>query len=131
VVTHEEHAALVKEQLPQLMDDQILAEPTRKNTAACIAYASFKIAQKNSEAIIVVSPSDHLILKENEFLEIIKKNQKLLHFQNFQLVYIESAVAEKKATTDFTKKSKTILEQTNIWTKIHKKSPRQINSEKN
>jgi mannose-1-phosphate guanylyltransferase len=73
VVTHEEHAALVKTQLPQLKDDQILSEPTRKNTAACIAYASFKIAQNDKDAIIVVSPSDHLILKENEFLEIIKK----------------------------------------------------------
>jgi mannose-1-phosphate guanylyltransferase len=73
VVTHEEHAELVKQQLPQLTYDQILAEPMRKNTAACIAYACTKINQKNSEAIIVVSPSDHLILKENEFLEIIKK----------------------------------------------------------
>jgi mannose-1-phosphate guanylyltransferase len=73
VVTHEEHAALVREQLPGLSADQILAEPMRKNTAACIAYASYKIQQLNKEAIIVVSPSDHLILKENEFLDVIKK----------------------------------------------------------
>jgi mannose-1-phosphate guanylyltransferase len=49
VVTHEEHAELVKQQLPQLTYDQILAEPMRKNTAACIAYACTKISQKNSE----------------------------------------------------------------------------------
>jgi mannose-1-phosphate guanylyltransferase len=73
VVTHEEHTELVKQQLPQLGSDQILGEPMRKNTAACIAYACTLISQKNSEAIIVVSPSDHLILKENEFLDIIKK----------------------------------------------------------
>jgi mannose-1-phosphate guanylyltransferase len=73
VVTHEEHAALVKSQLPQLSEEQILAEPMRKNTAPCIAYASYKIAQKNSDAVIVVSPSDHLILKESEFQEVIKK----------------------------------------------------------
>lgn len=73
VVTHEEHAAIVKEQLPQLKPDQILTEPMRKNTAACIAYASFKIQQLNEEAVIVVSPSDHLILKEAEFLDVIKK----------------------------------------------------------
>lgn len=73
VVTHEEHEALVKQQLPQLSDDQILAEPMRKNTAACIAYACTKINQKNPDAVIVVSPSDHLILKEQEFLDIIKK----------------------------------------------------------
>jgi mannose-1-phosphate guanylyltransferase len=73
VVTHEEHAELVKKQLPQLKDNQILAEPMRKNTAACIAYASYKIHQINQDAVIVVSPSDHLILKENEFLDIVKK----------------------------------------------------------
>ncbi|MBL0743309.1 mannose-1-phosphate guanylyltransferase [Chryseolinea lacunae] len=73
VVTHEEHAALVQEQLPQLSDDQILAEPMRKNTAACIAYASYKIALKNEDAIIVVTPSDHLIMMEEEFQDVIKK----------------------------------------------------------
>jgi mannose-1-phosphate guanylyltransferase len=73
VVTHEEHAALVKEQLPRLSANQILTEPMRKNTAACIAYASFKIQQINKDAVIVVTPSDHLILKENQFLEVIKK----------------------------------------------------------
>jgi mannose-1-phosphate guanylyltransferase len=73
VVTHEEHAHLVKEQLPQLGPDQILAEPMRKNTAACIAYSSYKIAQKNPEGVIVVSPSDHLILMEDEFRDVIKK----------------------------------------------------------
>lgn len=73
VVTHEEHAGIVKEQLPQLNMDQILTEPMRKNTAVCIAYASYKIQQLNKDAVIVVSPADHLILKENEFLDVIKK----------------------------------------------------------
>ena len=73
VVTHEEHAAIAREQLPQLKPDQILTEPMRKNTAACIAYASYKIQQINRDAVVVVTPSDHLILKENQFLEVIKK----------------------------------------------------------
>lgn len=73
VVTHEEHAALVREQLPQLSDDQILAEPMRKNTAPCIAYASYKIALKNENAVIVVTPSDHLIMMEEVFQDVIKK----------------------------------------------------------
>lgn len=71
VVTHEQHTELVKEQLPQLADSQILSEPMRKNTAPCIAYASFTIAQKNKNAVIIVSPSDHLILKEDAFLTVI------------------------------------------------------------
>lgn len=73
VVTHEEHAGIVREQLPQLKAEQVLTEPMRKNTAACIAYASYKIQQLNPDAVIVVSPSDHLILKEAEFHEVIKK----------------------------------------------------------
>ncbi len=73
VVTHEEHAELVRQQLPQLSDDQILAEPMRKNTAPCIAYASYKINQINPDAVIVVTPADHLILKEQEFQDVIKK----------------------------------------------------------
>lgn len=73
VVTHEEHAAIVQEQLPQLKPDQILTEPMRKNTAACIAYASFRIQKINPDAVVVVSPSDHLILKEAQFLDVIKK----------------------------------------------------------
>lgn len=73
VVTHEEHAGIAREQLPQLKPEQIITEPMRKNTAACIAYASFKIQQINKEAVIVVTPSDHLILRENQFLDVIKK----------------------------------------------------------
>lgn len=73
VVTHEEHAALVKEQLPQLSAEQILTEPMRKNTAACIAYANSKISTKDKDAVIVVTPADHLIMMEQEFHDIIKK----------------------------------------------------------
>ncbi|HZX75482.1 MAG TPA: mannose-1-phosphate guanylyltransferase [Cyclobacteriaceae bacterium] len=73
VVTSEEHRAITQEQLADLSADQILAEPMRKNTAACIAYASHKIAKKNSEAIIVVSPTDHVILNETEFQQTITK----------------------------------------------------------
>lgn len=73
VVTHQEHAHLVREQLPDLLPAQILAEPMRKNTAPCIAYASYRIRKQNNDAVIVVSPSDHLILKEDDFRDIIIK----------------------------------------------------------
>lgn len=73
VVTHEEHVDLVKQQLPQVSTEQILAEPMRRNTAACIGYATYKIAQRDKDAVVVVAPSDHLILKEGEFQQIIKK----------------------------------------------------------
>jgi len=73
IVTNEKYAELVKEQLPLLHESQILLEPQRRNTAPCIAYAAYRIKACNPDANIVVAPSDHLILKENEFLEAIAK----------------------------------------------------------
>lgn len=71
VVTGEKYVDLVKEQLPQLPDDNILAEPAARNTAPCIAYACWKIKQKYPEANVVVTPSDALVLDVAEFRRVI------------------------------------------------------------
>lgn len=71
VVTHEMYKDLVLEQLPLLTEDQVLLEPSRRNTAPCVAYAAFKILQKDPGANLVIAPSDHLILKEDIFREKI------------------------------------------------------------
>ena len=73
VVTNVAYEGLVKEQLPNLQEQQILLEPTRRNTAPCIAWASKHIQQINPDANIIVAPSDHLILKEDEFIKAIQK----------------------------------------------------------
>ncbi|WP_343522466.1 mannose-1-phosphate guanylyltransferase [Pedobacter sp.] len=73
VLTNEAYADLVKEQLPNILKDNILLEPSRNNTAPCIAYATYKILKQNKEANIVVAPSDHLILKEDVFVDKINK----------------------------------------------------------
>jgi mannose-1-phosphate guanylyltransferase len=67
VVTSHDYYDITKEQLPFLTDDQILLEPSRRNTAPCIAYACYKIAKKDPSANIIVAPADHIILKEDEF----------------------------------------------------------------
>lgn len=72
VVTSEKYKALCQEQLPQLSDEQVLCEPIGRNTAPCIAYACYKISQRNPQANIVVAPADHIILKEEEFRRIIR-----------------------------------------------------------
>lgn len=82
IVTHEEHAQLTRDQIPDLPEEQLLAEPMRKNTAPCIAYASYKIAKKNPNSIIVVAPSDHLILNEEEFQATINKAADLAKTQD-------------------------------------------------
>lgn len=73
VVTYRKYVDLVKEQLPELNDDQIFLEPSRKNTATCIAYAAYKIHAIDPEANLVVTPADHLILQERKFLDTILK----------------------------------------------------------
>ena len=74
IVTNEQYASLVKEQLPELGKSQILLEPARRNTAPCIAYAAYHIKACNPNANIVVAPSDHLILKEDIFLKDVQKS---------------------------------------------------------
>ena len=66
-ITNERYAPLVREQLPELADDQILLEPDRRNTAPCIAWAAYHIRAINPNAMMLVAPSDHLILKEDMF----------------------------------------------------------------
>lgn len=73
VVTYRKYVDLVKEQLPELNADQIFIEPSRKNTATCIAYAAYKIHALDPEANLVVTPADHLILQEKKFLATILK----------------------------------------------------------
>jgi mannose-1-phosphate guanylyltransferase len=72
IVTNAIYKELVKEQLPELSYDQILTEPERKNTAPCITYAAAKIHAINPNATLIVAPSDHLILKEEKFTEVIR-----------------------------------------------------------
>lgn len=73
IVTNTKYKNLVLEQLPQIKEEQVLLEPLRRNTAPCIAYATYKIKTQNPDAIMVVAPSDHVILKEEEFINQIKK----------------------------------------------------------
>ena len=73
VVTNESYRDLVLEQLPELNADQVLCEPFMRNTAPCIAYANYHIASKCKNANIVVAPSDHLIVNENEFVDTIHR----------------------------------------------------------
>lgn len=73
IVTSVDYKDLVLEQLPELNEDQVLLEPLRRNTAPCVAYASYKIKSVNPDANIIVAPADHLILKEEEFASEINK----------------------------------------------------------
>jgi mannose-1-phosphate guanylyltransferase len=67
IATNKRYKGLVNEHLPDISDNQILLEPSRNNTAPCIAYLALKIANQKPAATFAVWPSDHVILKETEF----------------------------------------------------------------
>src|SRR5499425_2990728 len=67
VVTSNEYVPLVKKQLPDIADENILSEPFRKNTAPCIAYISFKLIKNDPKACLIAAPADNMILDADEF----------------------------------------------------------------
>ena len=71
VVTSASYKDLVQEQLPGLLPDNILCEDARKNTAPCVAYASYKIHKRDPLAVTLVAPSDHHVKKEDTFVKAI------------------------------------------------------------
>jgi mannose-1-phosphate guanylyltransferase len=73
MITNEQYAPIIAEQLPQLRPEQILKEPARRNTAPCIAWASYHIHAINPDARIMVAPSDPLILRTDEFQRSVLK----------------------------------------------------------
>ncbi len=71
VVTNKNYRSLVLEHIPDMKAENVICEPTRKNTAPCIAYAAHKIYDINPDANMVVAPSDHIILNEDVFVDVI------------------------------------------------------------
>ena len=85
IVTNTNYKNLCLEQLPNVVESNILCEPAMRNTAPCVAYAAFKIQSMNEDANMIIAASDHIILKEDEFvrvtndcLDIVSKNNVLL-----------------------------------------------------
>ncbi len=73
VVTNEKYIRIVKEQIPDMPEDNILAEPEARNTAPCIAYACWKIQKQHPDANIVVTPSDALVINTSEYQRVLSK----------------------------------------------------------
>ena len=72
VVTAERYRDLVFEQLPGIPVGNVLLEPYKRNTAPCVAYATYKLFNRNPEATVIVAPADHLILDEAAFADTIR-----------------------------------------------------------
>jgi mannose-1-phosphate guanylyltransferase len=77
VVTSEQYKHIVAEQLPEMPVANILCEPSRKNTAPCVAYIAHKLLKLNPNANLICAPADHIILEPENFKTIC------LHALNF------------------------------------------------
>jgi mannose-1-phosphate guanylyltransferase len=124
VVTSQEYAGIVKEQLPLLLEENILGEPSRKNTAPCIAYISFKLQQKDPKACLIVAPADHLILDVKAFNKVCLE---ALSFVNKHNAFITLGIKpthpntgygyiqhEQQSVSDNVYKVKTFTEKPNL-----------------
>ncbi len=124
VVTSDEYAGIVHEQLPSLPVQNILGEPSRKNTAPCIAYISFKLQQIDPKACLIVAPSDHLILDKIAFKKVCLE---ALSFVNKHNAFITLGITpthpntgygyiqfEQHAVSDNVYKVKTFTEKPNL-----------------
>lgn len=127
VVTNARYADLVKSQLPLMADNQILLEPAGRNTAPCIAYAVYKIADKDPDANIIVAPSDHIIMKEEVFIDVVMSGLEATRKNNWLLTlgiqpsrpdtgygYIQFVDKEVYPSDGRIKKVKTFTEKPNL-----------------
>jgi mannose-1-phosphate guanylyltransferase len=124
VVTSNEYMHIVEEQLPQIPKENILGEPSRKNTAPCIAYISFKLMQKDPRALLIVAPADHLVLDRIAFKKVCLEALSFVHKHNALITlgitplkpntgygYIQR---ELQSVTDNVYKVKTFTEKPNL-----------------
>jgi len=127
IVTNEIYKDLVLEQLPEIDANKVLCEPSRRNTAPCIAYANYKIREENENAIVVVAPSDHIILKEDEFVTDIQSAMKAAEQNNWLITlgirpsrpdtgygYIQFKEEQVYPADDRLRKVKTFTEKPNL-----------------
>ncbi len=98
IVTSREYVKIVKDQLPEIGESQILAEPFRRNTAPCIAFANAIIKKNNPNAIVVVTPSDHLITQEHLFQQSIRTG---IEFASNNDALLTLGIKPHKAETAF------------------------------
>lgn len=70
IITEKEYVDIIKMQLPHIDAANILAEPSRKNTAPCVAYMAFKLMKQDPEATMIVAPSDHFVADDEEFQRV-------------------------------------------------------------
>ncbi|MER3498600.1 MAG: mannose-1-phosphate guanylyltransferase [Chitinophagaceae bacterium] len=98
IITSKEYLPLLKKQLPEVPDDNIVSEPYRKNTAPCIGYISFKLVKKDPKACLIAAPSDNLILETDEF---VKTTSRALDFVEHLNAFVTLGVKPSYPNTGY------------------------------
>lgn len=98
VVTSEKYVEIVRDQLPEIPEANILAEPCARNTAPCIAYACWKIKKKHPNANVVVTPSDALVIDTTEFRRVVEK---ALHFTDSSSAIVTLGIQPSRPETGY------------------------------
>ena len=98
VVTHENYAALTREHLPELPENNIILEPLRRNTAPCIAYAALKIKKRDPLANMFITPADHLITDDEAFEKVVRKG---LTYTENQACFVTIGIKPHKPETGY------------------------------
>lgn len=98
VVTNAAYKELVMEQIPELSDNQVICEPSRNNTAPCVAYTAFKLSALDPDANLVITPADHIVLKEQVFLD---KIQQALDFAEQQDALVTLGIEPSRPDTGY------------------------------
>lgn len=99
IVTGKKYVQLVKEQLPNLPENNIIVEPVGRNTAPCIALSAFYIKKRCNDAAILVIPSDHLVVDENRFRNTIAYGADFIQNNSFAIVTL--GVKPDRPETDY------------------------------
>ena len=102
--TNEEYVELVREQLPQIPAERIMAEPIHRNTAPSVAWANHRVSQLNPKACLITTPSDQAVFNEEAFKENVLKglafvaeNDRFLSFKRF--IYVIGARTPRRKRT--------------------------------
>lgn len=98
VVTNEYYVDVVKQQLPEISQDHILAEPASRNTAPCIAWACWAIKKVDPNANVVVTPSDAIVMNSNEFTRVINN---ALHFTDKNRAIVTIGIKPSRPETGY------------------------------
>lgn len=82
MVTNAGYVDTIKEQVPQILEENLIIEPMIKETAACIGYSAVKLLKKDPEAVMIVLPADHYIGDEEEFIRTLKQGLEIAASEN-------------------------------------------------